>query len=163
MERNIWGKAVEDSTGLKDYYKKHQQKYLWDKSADVLIFTCTNENTAEKALKDLANHKSKETIVEENVGLLQIDSGRYEINQIPLRDKEELIVNNITQTEFNKEDGTVVFVKTLALYPENLQRSFEEARGIVISDYQNLLEEKWLVELKKKYPVKVSDTVFKSL
>ena len=43
------------------------------------------------------------------------------------------------------------------------QRSFEEARGLVINDYQNFLEEKWIVQLKKKYPVKVNEKVFQSL
>ena len=35
-------------------------------------------------------------------------------------------------------------------------KPFDEIRGIVISDYQNYLEKKWLSELKKKYPVTVN-------
>ena len=53
--------------------------------------------------------------------------------------------------------------KFLKCYPDNQQRSFEDARGLVINDYQNYLEEKWIAQLKKKYPVKVNEKVFQSL
>jgi peptidyl-prolyl cis-trans isomerase SurA len=51
----------------------------------------------------------------------------------------------------------------LQLFPANQQRSFSEARGLVINDYQNYLEEKWIDELKKRYPVKINEAVFQSL
>jgi peptidyl-prolyl cis-trans isomerase SurA len=41
--------------------------------------------------------------------------------------------------------------------------TFGEARERVITDYQNELEKKWIEELKKKYPVTVSENVFKTL
>jgi peptidyl-prolyl cis-trans isomerase SurA len=34
--------------------------------------------------------------------------------------------------------------------------TFEEARVQVINDYQQMLEEKWMIELKKKYPVSIN-------
>jgi peptidyl-prolyl cis-trans isomerase SurA len=49
------------------------------------------------------------------------------------------------------------------VYNEPGQRSFEEARGMVISDYQQVLEDKWIAELKKKYLVKVNEAVFQSI
>jgi peptidyl-prolyl cis-trans isomerase SurA len=60
-------------------------------------------------------------------------------------------------------DGTAAFVKYLIVYPGNEQRSFDEAKGLVINDYQSVLEEKWISELRKKYPVKINESVLKSL
>ena len=35
-------------------------------------------------------------------------------------------------------------------------KALKEARGQITSDYQNYLEEKWVDELKAKYPVEVN-------
>jgi len=51
----------------------------------------------------------------------------------------------------------------LKIFPANQQRTFEEARGLVINDYQNYLEEKWIEQLKIKYPVKINQPVLQSI
>lgn len=40
-----------------------------------------------------------------------------------------------------------------------MQRSFNESKGLVINDYQVLLEEKWNEALRKKYPVTIDEKV----
>jgi peptidyl-prolyl cis-trans isomerase SurA len=37
------------------------------------------------------------------------------------------------------------------------QLTFSEARASVISDYQDNLEKEWLIQLRKKYPVKINE------
>jgi peptidyl-prolyl cis-trans isomerase SurA len=59
----------------------------------------------------------------------------------------------------NKEDNSVSFYHIVSLYPQPSQKSFEDAKGQLINDYQVELEEKWIAELKKKYPVKVNPVV----
>jgi len=44
-----------------------------------------------------------------------------------------------------------------------MQRSYAEARGLVISDYQGELENQWVAELKKKYPVKIDEKVYQQI
>ena len=104
-----------------------------------------------------------ETILEENESLVHIDSGRYELQQIPMKKEETLSVHKITQPVVNEQDGSVVFAQILKLYPANEPRSYEEARGMVISDYQQVLEERWLARLKQKYPVKINKKTFNKL
>ena len=69
----------------------------------------------------------------------------------------------ITSPITNAIDGSANFIKFIALHAADLQRNFDEARGLVINDYQTVLEEKWITELKKKYPVKINEAVFQSL
>ena len=60
-------------------------------------------------------------------------------------------------------DGTATFVKYVHIYPANEQRSFEDARGLVINEYQQLLEQQWVADLRKKYPVKVNEPMIKDM
>ncbi|MEO6683550.1 MAG: peptidylprolyl isomerase [Ginsengibacter sp.] len=163
MEREVWSKAANDSTGLLAYYNQNKNKYKWAESADALIISCMNETIANRVLEDFKNEKSKETILLENESLVQIDSARYELPQIPVNSEETISGQKITQPVHNEQDGTVVFAKILKVYPANEIRSFDEARGMVISDYQRVIEEKWLADLYKKYPVKINDKTLKNV
>ncbi|HUR11749.1 MAG TPA: hypothetical protein VM012_10295, partial [Flavitalea sp.] len=69
----------------------------------------------------------------------------------------------VTAPVKNETDNSLTFAYIVHMYPDRQKRSFDEARGFVMNDYQNYLEENWIVQLKKKYPVKVNETVFKSL
>jgi peptidyl-prolyl cis-trans isomerase SurA len=163
MERNIWSKAAADSAGLANFYQKNKDKYLWGSSATVLLFNCTSQNVATEAIKALNSGKRFQQIAEESGGTIQADSARYETAQLPLPADLKLTPGMVLDPISNPTDNSASFVKIIALHKVNEQRSFEEAKGMVINDYQNYLEEKWLTELRKKYPVKINEAVVKQL
>ncbi len=163
MERKVWSKASNDSMGLKRYYDAHTTKYRWDSSANILLFNCSDSNTAKEAIELLNNGKGWKEIAEKSDGKIQSDSGRYELTQLQLPVGKKITEGFISSPVINITDNTASFVKVLHLFPADQQRSFIEARGLVINDYQNYLEEKWIAELKKMYPVKVNEAVFQIL
>jgi peptidyl-prolyl cis-trans isomerase SurA len=163
MERKVWSIAGSDSAGLLKYYTEHKNKYQWAASADVIIFSCTNKKAAEAAAEQVKKGISWKRIAEESNNTVQADSGRYELAQITLSEKGPVNAGTLTPISVSPTDGTAAFIKILKLHPANEQRSFEEARGLVINDYQNIIEEKWLEELRKKYPVIVNEAVFRSM
>ncbi len=160
MQRKVWMRAANDSTGLEKYYDEHKGQYVWKKSADALIFSCSNESTAKESMSALDQMSWRE-VMKRFASVAQADSGRFEYAQLPI--KEEDVKLGMIGPVVNRFDGTASFVKVLKMYPENIQRSFSEARGLVIEDYQNLLEKQWVAQLKKKYPVKVNEAVWKSI
>jgi peptidyl-prolyl cis-trans isomerase SurA len=87
------------------------------------------------------------------------DSARFELSQIPNGSKQSLKAGMITTPLINQGDNTASFAYIFRLHSPGGQRSFAEARGLVINDYQAELEKKWLAELEKKYPVKVNEAV----
>ena len=163
MERNIWGKAANDTAALLKHYNENKNKYLWAASANIILFNCKNKDIADEARAALMNGKDWKKITEEANNNIQADSGRFELTQIPITIDPKLAAGSVTKTVVNPVDGTAGFAKLVNQYEAGLQRNFDEARGLVINDYQNILEEKWITELKKKYPVKVNESVFQSL
>jgi peptidyl-prolyl cis-trans isomerase SurA len=163
MERNVWSKAGTDSISLKKYYDTHKESYKWTASADVLIFNCATEKLANEALVASKAGKTWVAITETSNNQIQTDSGRYEVAQIPGATQGAKLSENSYSDITKNTDGSASFVKYVKLYDANMQRSFAEARGLVINDYQNVLEQQWVGELKKKYPVKVNEVLFKEM
>lgn len=163
MQRKVWTKASADTSGLKDFYNKHKEKYFWKASVEAIIFSCSNKSMADNSILQLKKGKKWREIVSENPSQTQADSGRFELGQIPVVDRTNFISGLITMPVVNKNDGTALFSKILKVYPAHEPRSFEDSRGLAINDYQNYLEQKWIEQLKKKYPVKVNEKVFGEL
>ena len=162
MERNVWSKAGADSAGLISHYNSNKENYKWTESADVIIFNSPDEKTAEEIKASLVSGKSWTTVAESSEGKIQADSARYEISQLPPTAGNMPVAGNFSSTIKNA-DGTVMFLKFIKTYPANMQRSFSEARGLVINDYQNVLERRWVGALRNQYPVKVNEAVFKGM
>ncbi len=164
MEKKVWGKANTDSIGLNDYYKEHKSKYVWPPSADAIIITCSTEKLSTEIQQKIKENPSDWRQITGNNGTdIIADSGRYELSQLPVVDRTNFTDKLITSPVKNANDNTYTFNYVVKTYIEPGQRSFEDARGMVISDYQQVLEEKWIESLRKKYPVKVVDAVFQTI
>ena len=163
MERNIWGKASADVNGLQKYYNENKGKYLWKASANIILFNCANKAVADNARAALLGGKDWKKIAEESNNNIQADSGRFELSQIPVAIDSKTAEGFVSEVLVSPVDGNASFLKLIHHYPANLQRSFDEAKGMVINDYQNILEEKWISELKNRYPVKINQAVLQSL
>ena len=144
--------------------KNNKPKYKWMPSVNAVLFNCADTTVAHEALRMMQQHPERWKEIMDNMGGRALaDSGRYEYAQLPVKAGTDLVPGLFTPVETNENDGSASFCYILKKYPGEEQRSFDEARGLVINDYQLLLEEKWINQLKKKYPVKVNEGVIKSL
>ncbi len=160
MEKEVWSAAEKDSTGLLKYYNNNKSKYTWGASADVLIINAAEEIIAKEIMDSLVAGVYWKDLVESNPAQLQGDSGRYELTQLAgYGEPKEGSYSQIT----NNSDGTASFVKFFKLYEANQQRSFKESKGMLINDYQTVLEKKWIETLRKKYPVIINEALLQSV
>ena len=164
MQKNIWDQAAADSVALKSFYEKHRNNYWWDNSADALIFTVASQQHADNLNQQLRNNfHNWKMYIDSSQGSIQGDSGRFELSQIPVVDRTNFTKGLITAPVKNETDNSLTFAFIISMYPGKEPRIFEDARGFVINDYQNFLEDKWITTVKKKYPVKVNEGVLRSL
>lgn len=164
MQRNIWDKAAADTIGLKKHYDAHKNNYWWEASADAIILTAATEAAAGEARKKLEDdYRTWKKLMETSDGAIQADSGRFELGQIPVVERTNFQPKLITAPVKNETDNSRTFAYIVKIYRDREPRSFNDARGFVINDYQAALEDQWITELKKKYPVKINNAVLKTL
>ena len=162
MERKVWSVSASDTAGLRKYYNQHKSKYTWKKSADALMVNTSDSLTAVKTRKQISTKPSAwRKITEDAQGNIMADSGRVEWTQIPAA-SATIAPGLLTKVVVN-EDRTASFTYVIKTYTQSSPRSFEDARGLVMNDYQLEIEEKWMAELRKKYPVKINEEVLQTI
>jgi peptidyl-prolyl cis-trans isomerase SurA len=163
MQRQVWDKAPLDSNGLKKYYAENKNKYWWEPSADVILFTCTDSATAAKTKEAFLKNKNNwKSISDNSDGMVQSDSSRYELTQLPVNNAALIKTGYVSELVKSPTDNITTFVYVVKTYADKAPRNFEDAKGFVINDYQQYLEEKWVQQLKTKYPVKLNEPVLQS-
>ena len=164
MQKEVWGPAQSDSVALEAFYQKNKNKYTWNKSADAVIFYASDANIAQLLLAQLKEDPGAwQTLVNTMSDKVSADSGRFELAQLPNAANAILKDGMFTSTVINKSDKTASFAYIGHIYSQPALRNFEEAKGLVINDYQAELEKKWINELKKKYSVTINQNAFVSL
>ncbi len=164
MQQEVWNKAQLDTAALHTLYEKNKKNYQWKQSADVVILFCSDQtiaNTTYEMLKKNPNDWRK--ITEQYAEKVVADSSRYEWGQIPNLGKATPKAGMLTTPLVNTNDNTASFAYVIQVYPQPMQRNFSDAKGLVINDYQDVLEKEWDAALRKKYPVVIDQKVLSSI
>ena len=159
MDKKIWSKASSDLTALKTFHASKKQQYQWKQSVIAFTITTQNKDIASVIQSDLQNNKSIESIRKLYSEVAFIDSTRLEANALLGVGPANAKAGFITPIFTNDSDGTFSFSYIYKLNQDPSIMTFDEARVQVINDFQQMLEEKWINELKKKYPVSINQSV----
>ncbi len=159
MENTIWNAGTTDTIAIKEYYKANKNKYISPERIDAVVASSSKQKTLKKVAKllkqDMAVERIK-SLVNSNDAIEVIFTS--EVMQANHQALPKGLDFKKGISKIHKHNGGYVIVKINEVLPES-QKSFEDAKGLVIADYQNHKEEKWLSELAKKYPVKVNQEV----
>ncbi|MBQ3709336.1 MAG: peptidylprolyl isomerase [Bacteroidales bacterium] len=161
MDKEVWSKAVKDTVGLREYYEKNATKYMWNDRVKACVITVNKPESLPKVKEFLDQgvpfDSLRAVLTRNQVNNVTVRNGFYQRGDNPFVDQTKWkanIRNEISSTV----DNTTVIVNIIEVRkPE--QKTLGEARGLVTSDYQTELEEKWLERLRKKYPVVINEKV----
>lgn len=163
MEKEIWEKAKTDTIGLQKFYKDNSAKYQWTDRVDAIILSSTNQAVISKAEKLLKKNKSADDIRASlntaDVVNVMAKSGTYEHDSdvLPKGLKFKKGISKIIK------DGDYYFVAKINKLLPARPKTLDEAKGRVINDYQQYLEEHWVKSLKSEFDIKVNKDVFAEL
>ena len=164
MQQEVWNKSQADTAALQALYEKNKKNYIWQQSADAVLFFCSDFGTANAVYEKIkANPANWRQVTAQYSDKVVTDSARFEWNQLPNLNKMLPRAGALTTPLLNTTDNTASFAYIIQSYPQPTQRSFTEARGLVISDYQAILEKEWDDLLRKKYPVQIDEKVLAAI
>ena len=165
----VWRKAVEDTVGLKKYFNANSNKYRWGERVDATVYSCSNLATARKVKTQLFKKKLgltisfDEIIKKENTKealSLQIQSDKFIRGNNKYIDSVDWKLG--VSADIKLDDGSIIIVEINKVL-DSTNKLLNEARGKVISDYQNTLEAEWLEILHQTYNVSIDREVLYSL
>jgi peptidyl-prolyl cis-trans isomerase SurA len=160
MEEQVWNKAVEDTVGLKEYYERNKNNYMWnDRVRAIVVMSNDKEN-----VEEITSFLSGDVTIDSVRSYLK-DNDIKATARFSFYQKGDNV--NIDAMAWNEGelqvfestvDNTTQIIKIVEVRPAE-PKSFKEAKGLVTSGYQTELETLWLQQLREKYPVKVNQKI----
>lgn len=163
MGKKVWERSANDQAALKQFYEANKEKFAWGESAEVILINAKSYAYADYAFENMKKGMDWKQIADQSEGMIQGDSARYELAQLPIKQGAALTEGTFMEIVKHTNDNGASFIKVIKVYPAKMPRTFEEARSMVINKYQEQLEENWMKELVARYPVKINTAVFQSL
>ena len=164
MEEQVWNKAVEDTTGLNEYYERNKNNYMWNDRVKAIVLTSTDKGNVEELTAFLSGDVTIDSVRTYLKNGEVKASARFSFYQkgdninIDAMEWKEGVLNTFESTV----DNTTQLIKIVEVRPSE-PKTFKEAKGLVTSGYQAELETLWLQQLREKYPVNVNQKLLKKV
>lgn len=163
--RTVWDKAAKDEAGLAAYFKANKNKYKWDAPRFKGMAYHVKTQADVKAVKDCVkkldfkdwNNALRTTFNNDSIIRIRVEKGIFKQGDNPLVDRE-VFKQDSKVTPLNDYPIDAVYGKKIKA-PQN----YEDVRGLVVTDYQEQLEQEWLAALRKKYAVNINAEVLKTV
>lgn len=162
-DKEVWTKAMEDTTGLQSFYEANKESYRWGERANAVVFSAMNQKIIDELNKLLEEGKTEDEaleIINQSSQLnLKMERKKYERGENEFVDKVKWVEGNF---ETVKDNGRLVYVWIKEVLSPTY-KTLSDARGIITSDYQEYLEKQWIASLRDKYNFSVNQEVVESL
>ena len=162
----VWDKAAKDDAGLAQYFKKHKSNYQWDEPRFKGIAYHVKEQAHVKAVRDCVKklpfdqwaEALQTTFNGDSVIRIRVEKGIFKQGDNAFIDsvvfKKDTVVTHLKDYPIDAHYG-----RMLKKGPEN----YTDVRGLVVSDYQEMLEKEWVADLRRKYTFQVNEDVLKTV
>ncbi len=161
----VWSKAVRDTAGLRGYYENNKTNYLWNERANATVYSSGDAKKIKalrKAIKKegVKNAEAVEMVCDSlNPYCIAYESGLFEKGDNEVVDKSNWKVGVSKAIKKDERYYVVQINDIMAKEP----KEFEDAAGIITSDYQNYLDKQWISQLRDKYEIEVNNQLLSTI
>ena len=167
-DKKVWSKAVEDSIGLKEFYKKNKKDYMAEEKIKFLEFTIQSPGQEKSVIKAIKKGKRKNHKLAYYHSIYPTDttgnSVYVELKEFYQTDFKQFNFSDLQKNipkKYIDQDGTKIILITKLL--EAQPKQLDKIRGLVTSDYQNFLEAEWERALKEDYKIIINQDVLNGI
>ena len=165
----IWKKSENDSKGLREYYNTRKEEFIDNPVASARIYQISpdaGKRKTRRLQKYIRRYHDSDNYYE--MVLSEAVSGRdtlVTITEGTWQEGENEILDNISwkkgvqQTELK---NGIILVDFLEIKKERY-KELEEIKGIMISGYQEYLEEQWISNLMNEYEISINNEVLEKI
>lgn len=189
MDKMVWSKAATDSAGQEKYYEAHKSNYMWGERMEVAVCSYDGDvfsgdakkNADTKLVAALKAGTKKGDYTEQvraalqklgakpdSVGL-RVTVKKYSLVDADNEKYVDINGTKINENAWGKSKSKIANIKGrsnvyyLVKRLPPMQKTLDECRGNVISEYQNQLEAEWMEQVRSKHTVKIDEAVFNSM
>ncbi len=166
-DKLVWSEAMKDTLGLQAFYKNHRQQYKHGREMEAIIFSCPKQSLSQMESL-MEQYKDKAQLLQairhnkvKDINGLKADSGTFQKGENRLLDQTSW-KTGLSKPVPSEVENKVSLVYIRKIIPPGIM-TFEHARGLVTSDYQDYLDKQWTQQLRRKYPVHVNEKVLHKL
>ena len=159
--RRVWKAASKDTVGLEQYFAANRAKYAWDEPHfKGIILSAKNDSLLDLIKADVMT-MAADTLTDalhRKYGTdIRMERMVVKKGENPLADY--LAFNVGDKPERKGFNAFMILEGGLINQPQEMA----DVRGMVTSDYQDVLEQRWKEELARKYPAKINKKVLKQV
>jgi peptidyl-prolyl cis-trans isomerase SurA len=165
--REIWQRAKTDEIGLRAWFNAHEKAYVSEgphyRGVAYATKTKADMKAVKKYLKRLPFEQWAEalsaTFNSDGDERVKMEVGVFKPGDNATIDREVFKRRDVTVQGDTAYPFEAVFGKKLKKYPEN----YNDVRGQVVADYQQMLEAEWVTLLRSRYPVQINQEILKTV
>jgi peptidyl-prolyl cis-trans isomerase SurA len=166
MEDVVWKKAVADTIGMRNYYEQNRDSYTHNTGWQATIFESPSREVIENVRARFSGKNKTQLLtasqkqeIEGNFNgssplSLHIQQGEYFLGEHRLLSELQAAPGDTLVFD----NGNWYLIQIHEQIPAGVH-PFDEIRGRVMADYQTYLENKWVEQLRAKYPVVINEEI----
>lgn len=164
-KKNVWDIASSDTLGLRNFYNRNKANYKWNERGVLSTYTVHTEDQKKlKNIKKDIKKKSPSEILKKyngDITMIEHKESKHEIGSkefLGFKFNEGEVLDPV----MDKKKRSYI-IKKIERVMDPAQKTMGDARGYIIADYQDELEEIWIQSLKQEFPIQINDQVLQKL